>query len=229
GSGFAPDATVTFGLFPSTSVTRTSANSITAVAPFGNPGSVPVQVSTPAGTSALTDADNFEYSDQLQISCAPPPDTSSPCGGIDLPSVSLKGEWQNASAPANTLYVTDDRNDAAEGWSLSAYLVPSPDNPNSWCESWSGFCNATAGSDSASPNAKIPADYFSVNDVTCDPGPGNTNPAPLAGGGGEFPLGSGAVGLCTAQAGSSAGTFVVNADFSLQIPPWIYAGQYEAT
>ena len=229
GGAFSPDSTVTFGLTTATSVTVNSSTSITAVSPAGGEGIVPVRVSTPAGISPISAADNFEYSDQLEISCAPPPASTTSCDSIDLPAVNLKGEWQNATASANTLYVTDDRNDASVGWSLSAYLVPSSDNPNSWCETWSGFCNATAGSDSANPDAKIPADYFSVENVNCGPAAGNTNPSPSSGGGGDFPLSQGAVALCTAQAGLSAGTFVVNADFSLQIPPWIYAGQYQAT
>jgi len=229
GTGFAPDSTVSFGLEPATSATVTSSTSISAVAPAANLGVIPVRVTSPAGMSPLTPADNFEYDDQLQISCAPPPAVSSSCNNIDLPAVNLQGEWQNAAAPANSLYVTDDRGDATVGWSLSAYLVPSSDNPNSWCDGWSGFCNATAGSDSASSNAKIPADYLSLTALSCAPAAGNSSPAPLAGSGGNFPIGPGAVSLCTAQAGSSAGTFKVDGIFSLQVPPWVYAGQYEAT
>ena len=229
GSGFSPDSTVSFGLEPATSQTVTSSTSITAVAPAANLGVIPVRVTTPAGISPLTPADNFEYDNQLQISCAAPPAITSSCDTINLPAVSLEGEWQNASAPANSLYVTDDRGDATVGWSLSAYLVPSPDNPNQWCDGWSGFCNATAGSDSASPDAKIPADYLSLTNVGCAPATGNTSPTPLAGSGGNFPDGPGAVALCTAAAGSSAGSFEVDATFSLQVPPWVYAGQYQAT
>ena len=229
GSGFSPDSTVSFGLQPATSGTVNSSTSITAVAPAAGLGVIPVRVTTPAGISPLTPADNFEYDDQLQISCAAPPAVSSSCNSIDMPSVNLQGEWQNASAPANSLYVTDDRGDATVGWSLSAYVEPSADNPNAWCEAYSGFCNATAGSDSASPNAKIPADYLSLTNVGCAPAAGNGNPSPLAGTGGNFPLGQGAVALCTAAAGSSAGSFKVDATFSLQVPPWVYAGQYEAT
>ena len=229
GSGFSPDSTVSFGLVPATSVTVTSATSITAVAPAGNLGVIPVRVTTPAGISDITPADNFEYDDQLQISCAPPPSVSTTCDGIELPAVNLQGEWQNSTASANTMYVTDDRGDASQGWSLSAYLMPSPTNPNLWCDGYAGFCNATAGSDSASADAKIPADYFSIEDVDCTPVDGNASPNPLAGTGGEFPNGPGAVGICTASAGSSAGSFKVDATFSLQVPPWIYAGTYEAT
>ena len=229
GSGFSPDSTVSFGLQPATSGTINSSTSITAVAPAANLGVIPIRVTTPAGTSPITPADNFEYDDQLQISCAAPPAVSSSCNSIDMPSVNLQGEWQNASAPANSLYVTDDRGDATVGWSLSAYVEPSTDNPNAWCDAYAGFCNATAGSDSASPNAKIPADYLSLTNVGCAPAAGNSNPSPLAGAGGNFPIGEGAVALCTAAAGSSAGSFKVDGTFSLQVPPWVYAGQYEAT
>jgi hypothetical protein len=229
GSGFSPDSTVSFGLQPATSGTVNSSTSITAVAPAGNLGVIPVRVTTPAGISPLTPADNFEYDDQLQISCAAPPAVSTSCNSIDMPSVNLQGQWQNASAPANSLYVTDDRGDATVGWSLSAYVEPSTENPNSWCDSYSGFCNATAGSDSANTDAKIPADYLSLNNVGCAPAAGNANPSPLAGSGGDFPVGQGAVALCTAAAGSSAGSFKVDATFALQVPPWVYAGQYEAT
>jgi hypothetical protein len=229
GTGFAPDARISFGLVPAASVTVHSPTSITAVSPAANLGVIPVVVTTPAGSSPVSPADLFQYDDQLQLSCAAPPAISTSCGTIDMPAVSLQGQWQNAAAPANTLYVTDDRGDATVGWSLSAYLEPSSDNPNSWCGGWSGFCNATAGSDSANPNAKIPADYLSLTNVGCSPTAGNTNPAPLDGSGGNFPTGLGAVSLCTAPAGSSAGSFKVDATFSLQVPPWIYAGQYEAT
>jgi hypothetical protein len=179
--------------------------------------------------SPLTSAAQFEYSDQLQISCAPPPTSADTCGTIDLPPVSLQGRWQSETSSTNAIYVTDDRGDATAGWSLSAYVVPSTNNPNSLCADWSGFCNATVGSGAAGVDAELPADYLSVDNVNCHPATGNTSPSPITGAGGAFPNGSGAVSLCTAQAGSSAGTFVVDAQFSLQIPPWIYAGRYEAT
>ena len=229
GSGFAPDATVSFGLLPATSVTVTSSTSITAVAPAANAGVIPVRVGTEAGITPLTPVDNFEYDDSLQISCAPPPAVISTCNGIDLPPVSLDGQWQSESAPSNTLYVTDDRRNASVGWSVSAYMEPSPQNPNALCDGFAGFCNTSAGSGAANTNAVIPADDFSITDVGCSPGSGNTSPAPLAGSGGAFPNGPGAVALCTAQAGSSAGTFSIAATYTLHVPPWIYAGRYEAS
>jgi len=229
GSGFAPDSVVSFGLLPAKSVTVTSPTSITAVSPAANLGVIPVRVSTPAGLSPLTAADSFQYDDQLQLTCGPPPAASTSCETINMPSVSLQGQWQDVVAPSNTLYVTDDRGDASVGWSLSAYVVPNQDNLNSWCTGWTGFCNETVGSSAANPDAKIPANYLSLTGVDCTPDAGNTSPAPLSGSGGSFSMGPGAVALCSAQAGSSAGTFKVDGTFSLQIPPSIYAGQYEAT
>lgn len=229
GSGFAPDATVTFGMLPATAVTRISSTSITAISPAANVGVVPIVVTTPAGASAQTNADLFEYSDQLQISCAPPPSSVDTCATIDLPAVSLQGQWQSETTSTNAMYITDDRGDASVGWSLSAYVVPTADNPNSLCAGFSGFCNATIGSGAIPTDAEFPADFLSVANVSCGPAPGNSSPTPLDGTGGALPNGPGAISLCTAQAGSSAGTFVVNADFTLQIPPYIYAGNYEAT
>jgi len=58
---------------------------------------------------------------------------------------------------------------------------------------------------------------------------GNSNPNALPGPGAAFPSGGGAVSLCTASAGQSAGTFKLGATYSLGIPESVYAGQYLAT
>jgi DNA-binding beta-propeller fold protein YncE len=73
GAGFVEGATVDFGTTPSASVVVNSASSITAISPAGS-GTVGVTVSTYAGTSAVSPADQFTYS-------APPVSS--------LPSVSL--------------------------------------------------------------------------------------------------------------------------------------------
>ena len=176
GTGFAPDATVAFGLQAATSVAVDSPSSITAIAPAANPGVIDVRVGIPAGLSAMSAADLFEYDDQLQISCGPPPAASTSCNSIDLPSVSLRGQWQRTSAPANTLFVTDDRGDSAVGWSLSAYVVPTTDNPNSACDDWSGFCDTTAASIGNTTDFELPANYLSINDLSCAPRPGTEVP-----------------------------------------------------
>ncbi len=68
GSGFTAGATVDFGTNPATQVTVNSATSITALAPAGS-GTVDVRVTTPAGTSATSTADQFTYSTST-ASCA---------------------------------------------------------------------------------------------------------------------------------------------------------------
>jgi len=231
GSGFTADSKVAFGLQYATSVTVQSSTSLTAVAPSESAGVVDVMVVTPGGHSTDVTNDQFTYNNQLEISCSAPPydTTTAVCPGIELPAVSLNGQWQAAQTPANTMYITDNRGDASAGWSVSAYLMPTPTNPNPWCAGVASFCNATAGSDSAYPDAKIPSSYLTIGNVSCTAAAGNPSPDPQAGTGGNFPDGSGAVSLCTAQAGQSAGTFKLGATYSLSIPPWVYAGQYQAT
>ena len=117
GTGFTRDATVDFGATPATSVTVTSDTSLTAVSPSGSPGVVDVTVTSPAGTSAPGSADQFAYSDQLELSCSPPPYTSpgSTCPGIDLPSVTLDGTQQSTQAPGNTIYIMETVARRAQG------------------------------------------------------------------------------------------------------------------
>ena len=167
---------------------------------------------------------------QLALSCAAPPLASAtPCQSINLPSITLDGLGQATQAPANNFYVTDNRGIAGVGWSVSAYLMPTPANPNASCASVATFCNASVGASAANPQGQIPASHFSVGNITCTAVSGNSNPAPQPGTGGPFPSGSGAISLCSAPAGKSAGTFKLGASYTLGIPEGIYAGQYQAT
>jgi hypothetical protein len=231
GSGFTADAKVIFGFNSAPTVTVQSSTSLVVIAPPGSAGVADVIVLTPGGDSSASAADEFAYNNQLEISCVAPPyaTPTASCPGIDLPTTALNGAWQAAQAPANTMYITDNRGDASAGWSVSAYLMPTPSNPNPWCAGVASFCNSTAGSDTNSPDAKIPSSYLTIGNVSCNAAAGNPSADPQVGAGGTFPDGSGAVSLCTAQAGKSAGTFKLGATYSLAIPPWIYAGQYQAT
>jgi IPT/TIG domain len=231
GTGFTADAKVIFGFNQATTVTVQSSTSLVAIAPPGSAGVADVIVLTPGGNSPAGTADQFAYNNQLEISCVAPPyaTPTATCPGIDLPTTALNGAWQAAQAPANTMYITDNRGDASAGWSVSAYLMPTPSNPNPWCAGVAAFCNSTAGSDTNNPDAKIPSSYLTLGNVSCSAAAGNPGPNPQVGAGGNFPDGSGAVAVCTAQAGQSAGTFKLGATYSLAIPPWIYAGQYQAT
>ena len=167
---------------------------------------------------------------QLSLSCVPPPlAPATPCQSINLPAITLDGVEQTTQAPGNAFYVTDNRGMANEGWSVSAYLMPTPGNPNATCASVATFCNSSVGASAANPQGQIPASHLSVGNITCTAVSGNSNPGPQPGTGGDFPSGSGAVSLCSAPAGQSAGTFKLGATYSLGIPEGIYAGQYQAT
>ena len=167
---------------------------------------------------------------QLALSCAPPPGApASTCQGIDLPPVTLDGTEQTVQAPAVSFYVSDNRGLSQYGWSISAYLVPTPANPNATCATVATFCNADVGASASNPQGQIPASNFSIGNVSCTAVSGNSNPNAQPGPGGPFPAGGGAVALCSAPPGQSAGTFKVGSAYSLTIPEGIYAGQYQAT
>jgi hypothetical protein len=180
-------------------------------------------------TSAISSPFNITGG-ELGLSCAllytTPP---TQCQGIDLPAITLSGSAQTVVAPANSFYVTDQRGLLNVGWSVSAYLMPTASNPNTTCVNVTTFCNASVGSAAANPQGQIPASDFSVGSLTCAPVSGNSNPNAQSGPGGSFPGGSGAVSLCSASAGQSAGTFRVGATYSLAIPRGVYAGKYQAT
>lgn len=61
GSGFEPDDQVLFGSAPASSVAVVSGTEITAVAPAGPPGTVDVEVTSPAGSIAQSSADQYTY------------------------------------------------------------------------------------------------------------------------------------------------------------------------
>ncbi len=61
GTGFVPDATVTFGAHAASSVIFVSATEVQAVSPAHAAGSVHITVTTAAGTSPTTSADRFTY------------------------------------------------------------------------------------------------------------------------------------------------------------------------
>jgi hypothetical protein len=70
GTGFSGATAVDFGQVAGTGVTVNSATSITVDAPAGT-GTVDVTVITPAGTSAISAADQFTYSDGAALLTAP--------------------------------------------------------------------------------------------------------------------------------------------------------------
>ncbi len=185
--------------------------------------------SSPTYTAAVSSA--FDVTGgQLALGCSnPPATTTTTCTGIDLPGLSLDGLEQTIQSAGNDLYVSDTRGLSNAGWSVSAYLMPTAGNSNAACAAVATFCNASVGAAAANPQGQIPASHFSIGSITCVASGGNASPEPLAGPGGAFPAEGGAVGMCSAPAGHSAGTFKIGTTYVLHIPEGIYSGQYKAT
>ena len=77
GTSFAGATAVTIGANAATSFTVNGSNSIIATFPASAAGTLDVTVSTPAGTSARTSADEFTYVQPVQ---SPPPPSAQPSG-----------------------------------------------------------------------------------------------------------------------------------------------------
>ena len=185
--------------------------------------------SSPAYTAAGSSAFDITGG-ELALGCsAPPSTTATTCTGINLPDLTLDGLEQTIQSAGNDLYVSDTRGLSNAGWSVSAYLTPTVGNANAACVNVATFCNASVGASAANPQGQIPASHFSIGGIICTAAGGNSSPEPLAGPGGSFPTASGAVGLCSAPAGHSSGTFKIGANYVLHVPEGIYSGQYKAT
>jgi hypothetical protein len=188
-----------------------------------------VATSTPSYAAATSAAFTIKEG-QLTLSCAAPPaPQAATCPLISLPAVSVDGNWQMDQTTANELYLSDDRGLATVGWSVSAYMVPTPTNPNPACDTLADFCDATVGAAASGSDGQIPAYNLLITNITCKAASGNLSPNPQAGPGANFPSGSGAVSICTAAAGQSTGAFQVGADWYLGVPPYVYSGQYQGT
>jgi hypothetical protein len=172
---------------------------------------------------------------QLVLSCSAPGVAGYPalqCPIINLPSVTLNGTEQTATAAANTIYVSDNRGDPTVGWTLTTFMVPTSATiqPNATCNGLADaavFCNSSVGSNAANSNGQIAASNLSISAPNCAVFAGNLNPSPTAGAGGAY--GGSPIELCSAVAGQSGGTFTMDASFTLTIPASTYAGTYFGT
>ena len=129
GTGFSPDATVSFGMQPASAVTVHSPTSITAMAPPANPGVIGVRVDTGAGLSPVSPADHFAYGDR------PASSAGSACNSIELLWVGLQGRWRAAGTTGSR---ATGRGDATLGWALSADHVTGPDRSSATCQGRDG-------------------------------------------------------------------------------------------
>ncbi len=107
GSGFTGVTAVDFGSVPSTDVTFSSDGSITAVSPPGAAGVVDLTVTTLAGTSAITAADEFTYTVKTAPTTATctPSCTATVASPLDGVSVAVSGT--STSGPASISLVTN--------------------------------------------------------------------------------------------------------------------------
>jgi hypothetical protein len=163
---------------------------------------------------------------QLVLSCNAPAPTGWPttsCPIINLSDITLNGLTQTTSHAANTIYVSDDRGDPTSGWSLTAYMVPTASNTNAGCATVAAFCDQSAGNGTG--NGVIPAANMALSTPACAAYTGTTNPVV----GGTAGTLASPLGLCSAAAGTSGGTFTVGTNFTLTIPPTVFAGQYYGT
>lgn len=122
GSGFTGVTAVDFGSVPSTDVTFNSDSSITAVSPPQAAGVVDVTVTTPAGTSAITPADQFTYTVKATpttATCAPSC-TATVASPLDHVNVAVSGT--STSGPASIKLVTN----TGRFYCGSQYNYPAP-------------------------------------------------------------------------------------------------------
>jgi len=190
----------------------------------GAAGTVTVVIGTPPVDQPLSQTIG---GGPLVISCsAPPSQSAAPCGTIVLPAITLNGTTQTSTAPANTIYISDNRGDPTVGWTLTSYMVATGTNQNTGCDTSITFCNSNLTANAALPVNHIAAGNLAISAVACAPYTGNLNPAPAAGAGGTY---ASTQTLCTASAGTNGGSFTANGTFTLTVPSSTAAGVYLGT
>lgn len=154
-----------------------------------------------------------------------------------------------SSVKPGTIYISDNRGNPMAGWQFSSFFVKSGSaNTNPSCANVVAFCDenpggtqnnlteSTAPNNNGSFNGQIAPNYLAVSNIQCfadsTGGPGNYNPpnlnanaTPTAG----FQFSANPQTLCTATAGSSGGTFIYNATYTLTVPESVYSGTYLGT
>ena len=171
--------------------------------------------------------------------------TAKNCTLITLGHVTLNETNQLVQTKGHGLIISTARGEPTDSWALYAVMVPTSTTltANPACGTVQGFCNVTTtGATTLAhhfANTSILPNYLSVSGYTCKPNQTattpyyNTNPTPTvtAGQTPGTPAGlSVQYELCTAAAGSSGGEFFVRTlDYSLIVPPNVYAGTYYGT
>lgn len=207
GTNFTSGSTVQFGSTPATSVTVLSSTSLSVVTPPGLPGAVDVTVTTPDGTSPVSNSDKFFYVALPTITGVSP--AVGPTAGGNTVTITGSG-FQNlfhfpgvttvdfGSVPAPSFTVDSDTQ-------ITATVPPGSAGAVDVTElSWLGAITATSAADQYT--------YLPVPAVTgVSPGSG-----PSAGGNTVTVTGTGLAGATAVAFGTVPATsFTVNSDTSI--------------
>jgi hypothetical protein len=170
--------------------------------------------------------------------------TAKPCTLITLGNIKLNEKRHIVTTTGHNLIISTARGGAHDSWALYAVMIPTSTllTGNPVCNFVQGFCNKTTTTPTTFPshiiNTTITPNYLGVKSK-CETNHTNPlttyyndNPTPTATAG----VTPGAVGLsiqtklCSAATGFSGGQFFVTTlDYTLIVPPNVYAGTYYGT
>jgi hypothetical protein len=170
--------------------------------------------------------------------------TAKPCTLITLGNIKLNEKRHIVPSVGHNLIISTARGGSHDSWALYAVMIPTSTvlTGNPVCNFVQGFCNKTTTTPTTFPshiiNTTITPNYLGVTSK-CDTNHTNPlttyyndNPTPTATAG----VAPGAVGLsiqtelCSAATGFSGGQFFVTTlDYTLIVPPNVYAGTYYGT
>jgi hypothetical protein len=165
GTSFTGATAVSFGSTPATAVTVNSATSITATSPAGT-GTVDVSVTTPAGTSALSAADQFDYT------TGPPPSSLTIANGnaAYTPGSALPANTPITPNQFNVLTLVDGGAAAVNPASLT--IVTPPSSGSATASTSNGIITYTPGASTTGPQSLTfaycaPTFTYSSNSAKC--------------------------------------------------------------
>jgi hypothetical protein len=237
--------TLTVKVTTKTAASVTQAYTLTVAAAPSTPTTIqPFKLTVTPGTLTLTCATATGATKPTVKQDVTVQATAKACTLVTLGSVKLNEKRHIVPAVGHNLIISTARGGAADSWALYAVMVPSSTKltGNAECDYVQGFCDITTTNATTFPshiiNTTITPNYLGVvskcttNSTSQTTTYFNDNPAPTATTG-VLP---GATGLsvqtklCSAATGSSGGQFFVETlDYTLIVPPNVYAGTYYGT
>jgi hypothetical protein len=237
--------TLTVKVTTKTAASVTQAYTLTVAAAPSTPTTIqPFKLTVTPGTLTLTCATAKGATKPTVKQDVTVQATAKACALVTLGSVKLNEKRHIVPAVGHNLIISTARGGAADSWALYAVMVPSSATltGNPVCDDVQGFCDITTTNGTTFPshiiNTTITPNYLGVvskcttNSTSQTTTYFNDNPKPTATTG-VLP---GATGLsvqtklCSAATGSSGGQFFVETlDYTLIVPPNVYAGTYYGT